>query len=97
VASVLPPDEACRFLVSLSNVRGGPDNITAIIVRASGPTAAAEVAPGRPRRKPLLARAWSLLTRARPPAKAHRRRACQIEPPLVDQVSRALRELFSRA
>jgi protein phosphatase len=33
VASVLPPAEACRFLVDLANLRGGPDNITVIIVR----------------------------------------------------------------
>jgi protein phosphatase len=33
VASVLPPEPACRFLVDLANHRGGPDNITVIIVR----------------------------------------------------------------
>jgi protein phosphatase len=33
VASVLPPVEACRFLVDLANLRGGPDNITVLIVR----------------------------------------------------------------
>ncbi|NBO93360.1 MAG: serine/threonine-protein phosphatase [Planctomycetia bacterium] len=33
VVSVLPPAEACRFLVDLANLRGGPDNITAIVVR----------------------------------------------------------------
>jgi protein phosphatase len=33
VASVLPPAEACRFLVDLANLRGGPDNITVVIVR----------------------------------------------------------------
>ena len=26
VASMLPPEEACRFLVDLANLRGGPDN-----------------------------------------------------------------------
>jgi serine/threonine protein phosphatase PrpC len=36
VISVLPPDEACRFLVDLANLRGGPDNITAILVRIPG-------------------------------------------------------------
>jgi protein phosphatase len=36
VASALPPAEACRFLVDLSNLRGGPDNITVIIVRVAG-------------------------------------------------------------
>ena len=33
VASVLPPAEACRFLVDLANLRGGPDNITVVIMR----------------------------------------------------------------
>jgi protein phosphatase len=33
VASVLPPAEACRFLVDLANLRGGPDNITVLILR----------------------------------------------------------------
>jgi protein phosphatase len=36
VASVLPPGEACRFLVDLANLRGGPDNITVLIVRVGG-------------------------------------------------------------
>jgi protein phosphatase len=29
----LPPSEACRLLVNLANLRGGPDNITVVIVR----------------------------------------------------------------
>jgi protein phosphatase len=33
VASTLPPAEACRFLVDLANLRGGPDNITVLITR----------------------------------------------------------------
>ncbi len=33
VASLLPPEEACRFLVDLANLRGGPDNISVVIVR----------------------------------------------------------------
>jgi protein phosphatase len=33
VASCLPPAEACRFLIDLANLRGGPDNITVVIVR----------------------------------------------------------------
>jgi serine/threonine protein phosphatase PrpC len=32
----LPPDEAARVLVDLANLRGGPDNITVIIVRVVG-------------------------------------------------------------
>jgi protein phosphatase len=34
IASTLPPTEASRLLVHLSNLRGGPDNITVIVVRA---------------------------------------------------------------
>jgi PPM family protein phosphatase len=32
--SALPPAEACRFLVDLANLQGGPDNITVLVVRA---------------------------------------------------------------
>ena len=34
ITSELPPTEASRLLVHLSNLRGGPDNITVIVVRA---------------------------------------------------------------
>jgi protein phosphatase len=51
VVSTLPPDEACRLLVDLANLHGGPDNITALIVHVRGE---AGVSPGpgeeRPRR-----------------------------------------------
>jgi protein phosphatase len=33
IASTLPPAEACQFLVDIANLRGGPDNITVLIVR----------------------------------------------------------------
>jgi protein phosphatase len=36
VAAALPPAEACRFLVDLANLRGGPDNTTVLIVRING-------------------------------------------------------------
>jgi PPM family protein phosphatase len=36
VITALPPAEACRFLVDLANLRGGPDNITVIVVRVGG-------------------------------------------------------------
>jgi protein phosphatase len=51
VASTLPPDEACRFLVDLANLRGGPDNITVLVIRA-GKALATPGAGARPR-KPL--------------------------------------------
>jgi protein phosphatase len=33
VASLLPPEEACHFLVQLANLRGGPDNVTVQVIR----------------------------------------------------------------
>jgi protein phosphatase len=50
VVSVLPPAEACRFLVDLANLRGGPDNITVMIVQvsSSGPNGESSVRPRRP-------------------------------------------------
>ncbi|MFQ3592388.1 MAG: protein phosphatase 2C domain-containing protein [Gemmataceae bacterium] len=54
IVSVLPPAEACRFLVDLANLRGGPDNITVIVIRVTnqgGPTP-----PSGSHQKPLLQR-----------------------------------------
>ncbi|MGL4420068.1 MAG: PP2C family protein-serine/threonine phosphatase [Gemmataceae bacterium] len=42
VASVLPPDEASKFLIELANARGGPDNISCIIVKVPGESKTAE-------------------------------------------------------
>ena len=47
IVTTLPPAEACRFLIDLANLRGGPDNITAIVVRVGG-----EAATGPPIRRP---------------------------------------------
>jgi protein phosphatase len=52
VASALPPDEACRVLVELANLRGGPDNVTVMVVRIGD-------APDAP--DPIDARKSSLL------------------------------------
>jgi protein phosphatase len=51
IASVLPPAEACRFLVDLANLRGGPDNITVVIVRLMAQ-------PGPPPKKEVDNRLW---------------------------------------
>ena len=37
ILQCLPPGEAIRVLVDLANLRGGPDNITVIIARVTGP------------------------------------------------------------
>lgn len=39
IAAALPPDEACRFLIHLANLQGGPDNITVIIAKLKGESA----------------------------------------------------------
>lgn len=41
IVGALPPKEACDFVVELANLRGGPDNITVIVVRVDGDTRAA--------------------------------------------------------
>src|SRR5438105_7937303 len=38
IAGTLAPEEACRFLIDLANLRGGPDNITVLIVRVNSVT-----------------------------------------------------------
>jgi protein phosphatase len=65
VAGSLPPAEACEFLVELANLRGGPDNITVVVVRVPGsddPAAAVSTAEApalRRRRRPIP---WPLTT-----------------------------------
>ncbi len=36
VVSALSPKEACRFLIDLANLQGGPDNITVVVARVQG-------------------------------------------------------------
>ncbi|MBX9681863.1 MAG: protein phosphatase 2C domain-containing protein [Gemmataceae bacterium] len=35
-ASTLPAEEACRFLIHLANMKGGPDNITLVVAKIAG-------------------------------------------------------------
>jgi serine/threonine protein phosphatase PrpC len=56
IAGALPPAEACRFLVDLANLRGGPDNITVVIVRVkSVPEGAGVPAQKSGPKKPIWA------------------------------------------
>ena len=49
VAGELPPGEACRLLVNLSNLRGGSDNVTVLIARVGDlPKGVSPVAPPPP-------------------------------------------------
>ncbi|MGD9126502.1 MAG: protein phosphatase 2C domain-containing protein [Planctomycetia bacterium] len=40
IIGCMPPEDAAQALVDLANLRGGPDNITVIIVRVKGPQVA---------------------------------------------------------
>jgi len=151
IASVLPPAEASRFLVDLANLRGGPDNITVVIIRVG--SGGESLGAGAKTRRPLIPRPpwwvtclvvgtvlaigatllmsakWhalgmllfvlaigavvggviGLVVRYRhekerqdteedlPPPRAHRRRICKIERPLLDKIVRALQALRKRA
>ena len=48
ILATLSPTEAVRSLVDLANVRGGPDNITVIVVRVTGPQVAQGESPEPP-------------------------------------------------
>jgi serine/threonine protein phosphatase PrpC len=74
VISALPPAEACRFLINLANLQGGPDNITAIVVHVAGQTGSdasagsndaalpAQSGTGLARRlSPVVKRLWPLI------------------------------------
>jgi PPM family protein phosphatase len=65
ILASLPPQEAGQALIDLANLRGGPDNITALIARVVGPelvTAEAAVEPLRmgsaPHVRPVNAMIW---------------------------------------
>lgn len=67
IAQTLPPEEACRFLVHLANLQGGPDNITAVIVRAGGePDSNGFVDPEEPRRVVSFSMDWQHFIRKAP-------------------------------
>lgn len=67
ILSCLPPAEAVHALIELACLRGGPDNITALVVRVLGPQVptAAETAPTKASSKsnirPVPPWLWTLL------------------------------------
>jgi len=67
ILQCLPPAEAIRVLVDLANLRGGPDNITVIIARVTGPQVMAGAAteqdgsPGGPGARPVHPLLWTLM------------------------------------
>jgi protein phosphatase len=63
----IPPKEAVAFLVDLANLRGGPDNITVVVARITGPQAAQKAAtwPASQKtatsRKPIHSAVWGVI------------------------------------
>jgi len=51
IATLFPPAEACSFLVELANLRGGSDNVTALIAKVPG-----DGSPSSPARGPSAVR-----------------------------------------
>ena len=66
ILALIPPEEAVRSLVNLANLRGGPDNVTLIVVKVLGiPTLKAEDRFGDyAKRPPLTPPAWGSLVAA---------------------------------
>jgi serine/threonine protein phosphatase PrpC len=58
VVTALPPDEAARFLVHLANLRGGPDNITVLIVQVPGGNTPGTTAKAKRPSVPAKLLAW---------------------------------------
>jgi PPM family protein phosphatase len=50
VLGCLPPQEAAQALVDLANLRGGPDNITALVAKVTGPELASAEGSSQPLR-----------------------------------------------
>ncbi len=67
VLASLPPSEAARTLIDIANLRGGPDNITVIIVRIQHADLATTGQPGvaaGPRKRAVKASSWVLFCTA---------------------------------
>ncbi len=66
ILQCLPPAEAARTLVDLANLRGGPDNITVVIVRVKGPLTTGSQGPipsvpPPPPAQPIHPAMWTVL------------------------------------
>jgi len=65
ILACMPPDEAVRALVDLANLRGGPDNITVIVARVTGPdlsqNAGSRQRGARAPVRPIPTLLWTLL------------------------------------
>ena len=65
ILGCLSPKEAVQALIDLANLRGGPDNITVIVARVTGPELAQQGAPKRARSRtearPLPTLLWTLM------------------------------------
>jgi len=61
IIGCLPPEDAVRALVDLANLRGGPDNITVIVVRVTAPQVARSSEPSSASPRPTLGRVHPLL------------------------------------
>lgn len=48
IISCMPPKDAAQALVDLANLRGGPDNVTVIVVRVKGPQVAKKISKTKP-------------------------------------------------
>jgi PPM family protein phosphatase len=104
------PEQACRYLIQLANLRGGPDNITAVIVRL-GPwnepgTAETNTVPV-PQTAPKSSRGFSISgligsfksKPVAPPVEEHiyRTAECPIDDQLLSQLSQDVREAQAHA
>jgi protein phosphatase len=61
ILTSLEPQEAGETMINLANLRGGPDNITLIIVQVTGAMETVDDAPKKVERRRISTAAWSML------------------------------------
>lgn len=52
IIGCMPPQDAAQALIDLANLRGGPDNVTVIVVRVKGPQVAKKSSKPKPKNGP---------------------------------------------